>query len=127
MDELRTDETLMLAYRDGDFRQALTNKNLCPAANQNCDPIGRPIFEGVIYDPTTSRLSPNGQRIRDPYPNNTIPKAQFDPVSLKIQALIPNPVGNAVIQNLIPAYLGERLTIIPAFKIEQQFWIATGR
>jgi hypothetical protein len=45
-----------LTYRSGDFRQALTGRNLCPTANPNCDPLGRPIMEGTIYDPQTERL-----------------------------------------------------------------------
>ena len=66
------------AYRAGDFSQALTGKNLCPAATPNCDPLGRPIFENTIYNPLTQR-SVNGQVVRDPFPNNTIPLSQQDP------------------------------------------------
>ena len=59
------------AYRDGNFSSALTGKNLCPAANPNCDPLGRPVMEGTIYDPRTTKTV-NGQLVRDPFPNNTI-------------------------------------------------------
>ena len=44
-----------IAYRIGDFQQALTGKNVCPAGNLNCDPLGRPIMENAIYDPRTTR------------------------------------------------------------------------
>ena len=100
------------AYRTGDFRQALTNRMLAT------DPLSRPILENSIYDPGTDRLAPNGQRVRDVYPNNTIPSAQMDPVALKVQALIPRPSNSNVIQNLLPAFPGERVTKIPAFKFD---------
>src|SRR5579871_6786659 len=70
-------------YRAGNFTQALTGRTL------GTDPLGRPIPEGGIYDPNTQRAAPSGQIIRDQFPNNTIPAARFDPVALKIQALIP--------------------------------------
>jgi hypothetical protein len=35
----------------------------------------------------------NGQIICDPFPNNTIPASETDPVALKILALIPLPQG----------------------------------
>ena len=72
-----------LAYRSGNFTQALTGKNLCPAATPGCDPLGRPIMENTIYNPATQRMV-NGQVVRDPFPNNTIPLSQQDPVALAI-------------------------------------------
>ena len=45
------------AYRDGNFTRALTGRNLCPTATPNCDPIGRTIMEGTVYDPSTQRLA----------------------------------------------------------------------
>ena len=103
------------AYRDGDFRRALTGRTLAT------DPLGRPILEGAIYDPTTQRLAPNGQTIRDPFPNNMIPLERMDPVALKVQALIPLPNvnPNALTSNGIYPYLGDRLAYIPSFKIDQ--------
>jgi hypothetical protein len=108
-----------LDYRNGNFAGALTGKNLCPAATPNCDPLGRPILEGTIYDPSTERLAPNGQLIRDPFPNNLIPTAQLDPVAVAIQKLIPAPTGPGVINNYLNAYPSSRVTGIPAFKIDQ--------
>jgi hypothetical protein len=102
-----------LAYRGGDFRQALTGRTLAT------DPLGHPILEGTIYDPNTDRLAPNGQRVRDPYPNNTIPMTAMDPVSLKIQALIPVPGNNNLVNNLIPSFPGARVTKIPAVKVDE--------
>src|SRR5205823_8452677 len=46
-----------VAYRSGDFRQALTNRNL------GADGLGRAILENTIYDPKTERVV-NGLRYR---------------------------------------------------------------
>ena len=43
-----------------------------------------------IYDPTTSQSTANGI-VRDPYPNNTIPDSQINPVGRNIMALFPDP------------------------------------
>ncbi|HXE63293.1 MAG TPA: TonB-dependent receptor [Bryobacteraceae bacterium] len=108
------------AYRNGNFGAALTGRNLCPAANPNCDPLGRPILENTIYDPTTQTTAPNGQLVRNPFPNNTIPTSLLDPVALKVQALIPNPTNpNALVNNGIYPYPSQRVTSIPALKIDE--------
>ncbi|MCU1338065.1 MAG: hypothetical protein JWO19_3646, partial [Bryobacterales bacterium] len=108
------------AYRDGDFRRALTGKNLCPTATPNCDPLGRPIMENTVYDPTTQKFASNGQIVRDPFPNNVVPFAAMDPVFLKVQALIPlpNALPNALTNNGIYPYISDRVTGIPSFKID---------
>ncbi|MBV9744714.1 MAG: carboxypeptidase regulatory-like domain-containing protein, partial [Acidobacteriia bacterium] len=76
------------AYRNGDFSAAITaagNKNL------GTDPLGRPILADMIYDPTTRQAAQNGQIVTNPFPNNMIPMSRFDPLSLKIQSLMPPP------------------------------------
>jgi Carboxypeptidase regulatory-like domain len=109
-----------LNYRSGIFTQALTGKNVCPAATPLCDPLGRSIMENTIYDPTTQR-SVNGQVVRDPFPNNTIPLAQQDPVALAIEALIPKPTNlTALTNNYLTSYSNPRLTYIPSVKIDYQ-------
>jgi hypothetical protein len=117
----QADTVPTVAYRNGDFRTALTGRNLCPTATPNCDPIGRPILEGTVYDPSTQRLAPGGQIIRDPFPGNMVPLGQMDPVALKIQALIPLPnvPGNGLVNNGIYPYLSDRVTGVPSFKIDQ--------
>jgi hypothetical protein len=100
-------------YRAGDFSQALTGRIL------GTDPLGRPIPEGGIYDPNTQRAAPNGQIIRDQFANNQIPMFRLDPVALKIQSLIPNPnQGTGVINNAVFPFPSQRITSIPAFKID---------
>jgi hypothetical protein len=106
-------------YRNGDFTQALTNKNLCPASNLNCDPLGRPIMENTIYDPLTQRVV-NNQSVRDPFLNNTIPLAEQDPVALAVQKLIPLPTSPALTNNYLTSYRNPRLTYIPSLKIDYQ-------
>ena len=55
-------------YRTGNFADALTGRTL------GNDPLGRPIPEGAVYDPNTTRAAPNGQIIRDQFTNNQIPQ-----------------------------------------------------
>lgn len=52
--------------------------------------IGNP-----IYDPRTTRQLANGDWIRDPFPGNIIPKAQWDPVAAKIVSMNPWAPPNA--------------------------------
>ncbi|HJT86724.1 MAG TPA: carboxypeptidase-like regulatory domain-containing protein, partial [Bryobacteraceae bacterium] len=106
-----------LAYRAGDFQQALTGRNICPAATPNCDPLGRPILENTIYDPNSQRVV-NGQLVRDPFPNNTIPLSQQDPVALAIQKMIPLPTNSGLVNNYLTSYTNPRLTYIPSVKID---------
>ena len=77
-------------------------------ANQRLyvDPLGNTnIFAGTIFDPHSTRpvacntaISPDcpkGSTVqyRDAFPGNVIPSSYFDPVALKVQALLPSPVG----------------------------------
>jgi len=53
-------------FKRGDFRALLTNQQV------GTDVLGRPILNGQIYDPNTTRLV-NGVQVRDPFMNNIIP------------------------------------------------------
>ena len=44
------------------------------------DALGRPVRFGQIYDPRTTRVVGNSV-VRDPFPNNQIPRAQWDTVA----------------------------------------------
>jgi hypothetical protein len=103
------------AYRNGDFRQALTGR-----VSPVLDPLGRKIYEGTIYDPATDRIAPDGRRVRDPFPDNMIQSNRFDPVALKIQDLIP-PVnyGTGVLTNFLTSYENVDHLNIPVLKIDQ--------
>ncbi len=85
------------------------------------DPLGRNILEGTIYDPLTDRVAPNGRRVRDAFLNNTIPKDRFDPVAVKIQALIPLPMGpkkDELINNFHSPWDSSNIRTIPSVKID---------
>jgi hypothetical protein len=103
------------AYRAGDFSAAMIGNPI------GTDPLGRPIYQNEIYDPTSTRVV-NGQTIRNPFPNQRIPQGMFDPVAVKIQNLFPAPLGpnaNAVVNNYIPNIPTSRVTQIPSLKIDQ--------
>jgi hypothetical protein len=105
------------AYRNGDFSKALTGRTLL--AN---DGLGRPVMENEIYDPSTD-FTANGQRYRNPFPNNAIPANRFDPVAVNIQNLIPLPLGpnaNGLINNYLPTYANPKYTLIPSVKGDYQ-------
>jgi hypothetical protein len=44
------------------------------------DALGRPVRYGQIYDPRTTRMV-GGQAVRDPFPNNVVPRALWDRVA----------------------------------------------
>jgi hypothetical protein len=103
------------AYRQGDFSAAMIGNPI------GKDPMGRPIYQNEIYDPT-SNFTYNGQVLRNPFPNNTIPASQFDPIAVKIQNLFPQPLGpnaNGLVNNYVPNIPTSRVTQIPSVKIDQ--------
>ena len=114
------------AYRTGDFTRAMTARTLCTTASCTGgaiapDPRGNTIREGQIFDPSSTQTV-NGLRVRDAFVNNQIPVARFDPIAAKIQALIPLPLGpnsNGLTLNYLPSYKADRVTHIPAIKIDQ--------
>ena len=113
------------AYRAGNFGTALTGRTLCAApCSTATDPLGRAVLEGTIYDPASDSTAPNGARVRNPFPNNTIPLARMDPVSLKVQALIPDGFNRpgfttSLINNSVFPYRSQRVTPIPSIKVDQ--------
>ena len=113
------------AYRAGNFATALTGRTLCAApCSTATDPLGRAVLEGTVYDPATDSTAPNGARVRNPFPNNTIPLARMDAVSLKVQALIPQGLNrpgftSSLINNSVFPYLSQRRTPIPSIKVDQ--------
>src|SRR5262245_45375706 len=102
------------AYRAGNFASALTGRTL------GTDPLGRTILEGQIFDPLTTRPV-NGQRVRDPFPNNIIPSERLDPVALAIQKFIPQPTSpNLVALNYRPSFPNDRVTTNWSVKLDHQ-------
>src|SRR6185369_16169681 len=69
------------AFKQGDFSALLTNTQV------GTDAIGRPILNGQIFNPNSTRLV-NGVPVRDPYPGNIIPAN--DPLRSQVAAkLVP--------------------------------------
>ena len=111
------------AYRTGNFSAAIT-----AAGNRNVgtDPTGAAIFANEIFDPNTRRTV-NGQVVTSPFPNNTIPTARLDPISLKMQAMVPAPFCiaggvcnvNGVVNNFQNNQRSSRTTSIPSLKLDQ--------
>ena len=124
------------AYRAGDFSTALCNSYVggavgatggtCvpyPAVTQGGaaanDPAGTHLVQGMIFDPYSTRLV-GGQNVRTPYPNNTIPLTQQDPVALAIQKLLPLPNAPGDILNYnVPGYSSFQHTTNLSFKVDQ--------
>jgi hypothetical protein len=78
------------AMRTGDFSELLGAQKQI-----GTDALGRPIFQGEIYDPSTTRPGPGGQIIRDPFDFggqlNHINPAQMSSVSSFFQNGYPMP------------------------------------
>ena len=107
------------AYRQGDFSAALTGRTLT-------DPnTGLQFAENAIYDPGTTRTDANGRVIRDMFPGNVIPSSRFDPVSLKIQQLIPGSINNQTTLNWAPNIITNTKQQIPSLKVDHNFGAKT--
>jgi hypothetical protein len=69
------------------------------------DALGRPVFQGEIYDPTTTRPDGKGGFIRDPYTYNgqlnVINPAQISPVSMNYLAKIALPTTSGTANNWV--------------------------
>jgi hypothetical protein len=65
------------AYRAGNFATSIPPG----AAPIGTDPLGRPIYQGEIYDPNTQRAAPDGRIIRDPFPTRSLTR----PASIRLR------------------------------------------
>jgi hypothetical protein len=111
------------AYRNGDFSNLITTENRLVATSSGTytDPLGRTIPSGTIFDPASTFTAPNGALVRNPFPNNTIPLTRFDPVAVKILALVPGPQGANAAQvgsNFLAPYDGSRRSYVPSIKVD---------
>lgn len=81
-----------LDARSGDFSRLLG-----PVIGT--DSLGRQIRQGQIFDPASERTV-NGVVVRDPFPNNVIPRARFDPAASRLLEFYPLPTeAGAITQN----------------------------
>ena len=115
------------AYRNGDFSGLITAENrlVSTASGPARDALGNTIPSGTIFDPATQTVV-NGIANRQPFPNNQIPVSRFDPVAVKILALIPGPKGvnfdrGLVSNNYTGTYDTSRHSNIPSIKLDQIF------
>ncbi|MEO5922327.1 MAG: TonB-dependent receptor [Bryobacteraceae bacterium] len=113
------------AYRAGNFSNLITQENrlLGTATGPYVDPLGRTTPSGSIFDPLTQRAVGNSQ-VRDAFVGNTIPTARFDPISMKVLALVPLPTGinsdrGQAGSNYQFPYDQKRVSHIPSIKIDQ--------
>src|SRR5215471_11999732 len=111
------------AYRNGDFSNLITTENrlVTTASGPYVDPLGRTIPSGTIFDPASTFTAPNGALVRNPFPNNQIPVTSFDPVAVKILALVPQPQGASAAQvgsNYLAPYNGSRRSYVPSIKVD---------
>lgn len=112
------------AYRDGNFSSLITTENrlVSTASGPYTDPLGNTIPSGTIFDPASTFTAPNGALVRYPFPGNIIPVSRFDPVAVKILAMVPLPQGptaNQAGSNYLAPYNGSRRTYIPSIKVDQ--------
>ncbi len=105
------------AYRIGDLSAAT-------ALNNNrvlgTDPLGRSIIQNSVYDPASNFTNAAGQVLRNTFAGNQIPVSRFDPVAVKVLALVPkaNVTGAPLIGNYNVPYDTGTMQFLPSFKID---------
>lgn len=108
------------AFKQGDFSALLTGNQV------GTDVLGRPIFEGQIFNPATTRFV-NGIPVRDPYPGNQIPAN--DPlrsaVAAQIASLMVSPDRPGLAFNVAGNPAGDQTWELNArnilFRVDHQF------
>jgi hypothetical protein len=108
------------AFKNGDFSRLLTGRQI------GTDVLGRPIMEGQIFNPATTRLV-NGIPVRDPYPGNVIPGS--DPlrsaVAARIVPLMVSPDRDTLSNNVAGNPAGDQTWELDArnimFRVDHNF------
>ena len=114
-------------YRNGDFSNLLTAESrlITTSGGNATDALGRTIASGTIFDPDSQAVAAaNGRSYRNPFPGNIIPASRFDPIALKVLALIPQPLGanfqrGLVTNNYQAPFDTSRRSYIPSIKVDQ--------
>jgi hypothetical protein len=86
------------AYRNGDLSSNLLGPILDSTGAPVLDCLGRPMINGAIYNPATTRMATctdgSTKVVRDPFPNNFIgAPSTWDPVAQKVLTYMPAPAG----------------------------------
>ncbi len=91
-----------LSYEGLRIRRSTTQAPSVPTARMRAGDLSE--WPGALYDPATTIPDPNqpGAFLRQPFPNNQIPVARFDPVARFFldPAWIPLPIGPGLVANL---------------------------
>ena len=87
------------SFEDWNDQRPLTIVRTVPTELERNGDFSQSVQAGrvrTIYDPNTSTLDAAGRVVRQPFANNVIPRAMFDPVAVKMLADIPlpNKAGN---------------------------------
>lgn len=106
------------AYRQGDLSAALAVGAGGSTKQLGTDPAGRAILQNQAYDPASNFTNSSGQVLRDPFVNNQIPVARFDPVAAKLLTLVPKANLAGVFQNYNNPYATASKQYLPSFKID---------
>ena len=120
------------AYRNGDF-SAISPNGTCSLCSQYgiqttalgaptiaTDALGRQFFANTIYDPASRAVNPsNNLGYANPFQGNMIPPTRFDPVTVKMEALLPAAQNSNLTQNYAGNIPSVRITTIPSLKIDE--------
>lgn len=108
------------AFKAGNFGALLTGNQI------GTDVLGRPILQGQIFDPQTTRLV-NGIPVRDPFPNNVIPAGHplRSVVASRIVPLMVGPDRPGLANNVAGIGTGDQTWELDArnimFRLDQNF------
>jgi hypothetical protein len=113
------------AYRVGDFSTLIPAENrlITTATGNALDAFGNTMASGTIFDPYSQTVAANGKNNRLPFASNKIPASLFDPISMKVLALVPSPQGinfsrGQVTSNYTGTYDTSRTSKIPSIKLD---------
>jgi hypothetical protein len=125
------------AYRNGDLSSLLLGPILDSNHNPVLDCLGRPMINGTVYNPATTRAvtctDGSTATVRDPFPNNFIgAPSTWDPVAQKVLPYIPTPSGataNALTNNYPNVQPNNKYQYLTSIKIDHnigQAWHLSG-
>jgi hypothetical protein len=103
------------AMRGGNF----SSNAIFPAQNLGNDAAGNSVANGAIYDPASRYMLANGTVEANPFPGNIIPQSRFDPVSVKIQNLIPAVTNANQANNWVEACATPNNQQVPTIKVDE--------
>ena len=125
------------AFRNGDLSSLLLGPIVDSNGNPVLDCLGRPMINGAVYDPSTTRTATCTDNstavVRDPFPNNFIgAPSTWDPVAQKVLTYMPTPSGstaNALTNNYPNMQPNNKYQYLTSIKIDHsigQKWHFSG-